>query len=187
MSVVDLLPKILLVLGFGFLLANLRVLYQFLRFLRLRRSALLIWPGSKPPFYRLLLTLAAILSVLIIYKLTVLRQHPVNVFGEAMMMLYYGYAIPLSLKIGRGFYEDGIWAESGFIAYSRIGGMTWREGAPPTLILIYRFRAFARQLAVPEPYFGAARKLLRDKIAAHDIHFTGKALDLGAHDERDDV
>ena len=28
---------------------------------------------------------------------------------------------------------------------------------------------------------------LRDKIAAHDIHFTGKSLDLGLHDERDDV
>ena len=28
---------------------------------------------------------------------------------------------------------------------------------------------------------------LRDKIAAHDIHFTGKTLDLGLHDERDDV
>jgi hypothetical protein len=184
---VDLLPKILLALGFGFLLANLRLLYQFLRFVRLRRSALLIWPGAKPPFYRLLLVLAAILSFLIIYKLTVLRLHPVNVFGEAMMMVYYGYAIPLSLKIGRGFYEDGIWSESGFIPYSRIGGMSWREGAQPTLILIYRFRAFARHLVVPDAYFGAARRLLRDKIAAHDIHFTGKALDLGAHDERDDV
>ena len=36
-------------------------------------------------------------------------------------------------------------------------------------------------------YYGAARRLLRDKIAAHDIHFTGKTLDLGVHDERDDV
>ncbi len=65
--------------------------------------------------------------------------------------------------------------------------MSWREGAVPTLVLIYRFRAFARRLVVPHAYFGAARKLLRDKIAAHDIHFTGKALDLGVHDERDDV
>lgn len=183
----DALPRLLLVLGFGFLLANLRLMYQFVRFLRLRPSALLTWPGRQPPFYRLLLALAAILSALIIYKLTVLGQHPVNVFGETMMMVYYGYAVPLSLKIGRGFYQDGIWAESGFIPYARIGGMTWREGAQPTLVMIYRFHAFARQLVVPEPLYGAARKLLRAKIAAHDIHFTGKALDLGAHDERDDV
>jgi len=48
-------------------------------------------------------------------------------------------------------------------------------------------RAFARRLVVPHSHYGAARRLLRDKIAAHDIHFTGKTLDLGMHDERDDV
>jgi hypothetical protein len=48
-------------------------------------------------------------------------------------------------------------------------------------------RAFARRLVVPDHYYGAARRLLRDKIAAHDIRFTGKALDLGMHDEKDDV
>jgi hypothetical protein len=40
---------------------------------------------------------------------------------------------------------------------------------------------------VPPEYYGAARRLLRDKITGHDIQFTGKALDLGAHDEREDV
>ena len=39
-------------------------------------------------------------------------------------------------------------------------------------------RDFGRQLTVPESYYGAARRVLRDKIAAHDIHFTGKSLDL---------
>jgi hypothetical protein len=48
-------------------------------------------------------------------------------------------------------------------------------------------RSLARRLVVPERHYGAARRLLRDKIAAHDIHFTGKTLDLGVHDERDDV
>jgi hypothetical protein len=53
--------------------------------------------------------------------------------------------------------------------------------------MIYRMRAVARRLVVPDSYYGAARRLLRDKIATHDIHFTGKSLDLGLHDERDDV
>ena len=53
--------------------------------------------------------------------------------------------------------------------------------------MMYRMRNFARRLAVPETYYGEARRLLRDKIATHDIHFTGKTLDLGLHDERDDV
>lgn len=181
------LPLVLYVLGIGFLLANLRVFFQFIRFLRLRSSALLTWPGRRPPFYGLLLGLGAVLSVLIVYKIAILKQRPFAVFGESMMLLYYTYALPLSLRIGRGFYEGGIWAESGFIPYSQIGGLTWREEGQLTLVLMYRMRNFARRLIVPERYYGAARRLLRDKIAAHDIHFTGKTLDLGVHDERDDV
>jgi hypothetical protein len=181
------LPLLLVGLGVGFFAANVRVFVQFIRFARLRRSALLIWPGPKPPFYPLLYALGAILSVVIVYKLIVLELQLVDVFGETMMLVYYAYAVPLSLKIGRGFYEDGIWHDAGFVPYSRIGGLTWREGEPLTLVLIYRMRAFARRLVVPERYYGAARRLLRDKIAAHDIHFTGKPLDLGMHDERDDV
>jgi hypothetical protein len=95
--------------------------------------------------------------------------------------------VPLSLKIGRGFYQDGIWSDAGFVPYSAIGGLAWREGEQVTLVLSDRVRQFARKLTVPESYYGAARRVLRDKIAAHDIHFTGKSLDLGAHDERDDV
>jgi hypothetical protein len=45
----------------------------------------------------------------------------------------------------------------------------------------------ARSLVVPTPLYGATRRLLRDKIADHDIDFWGKALDLGAHDSRDDA
>ena len=142
------LPQLLFVLGVGFLVADVRLFLQFLHFRRLRPSALLTWPGRRPPFYGLLLVLGATLSVLIVYKLVVLRMRPVDVFGETMMLVYYGYAVPLSLKIGRGFYEDGIWADAGFIPYSRIGGLSWREGQDEsvTLVLIYRMRAFARQL-----------------------------------------
>ena len=181
------LSRLLFILGVGFLLANLRLFFQFVRFLRLKSSAVLIWPGKRPPFYPLLLALGAILSVLIIYKLAFLRMHPTRVFGESMMLVYYGYAMPLHLKIGRGFYEDGIWSDAGFVKYSSIGGLAWREGEELTLVLIDRMRAFGRKLIVPESCYGAARRVLRDKIAAHDIHFTGKSLDLGLHDERDDV
>lgn len=181
------LSRILFVLGVGFLVANLRLLYQFIRFIRLKSSAVLIWPGRRPPFYPLLLGLAAVLSILIIYKLAFLRMHPTRVFGESMMLVYYGYAMPLSLKIGRGFYEEGIWSDAGFVKYSSIGALAWREGEQLTLVLIDRMRAFGRKLTVPEGCYGAARRLLRDKIAAHDIQITGKPLDLGGHDDRDDV
>jgi hypothetical protein len=183
----NLLPQLLIVLGVGFFVADLRIVVQYARYRRLRRSALLTWTGRKPPFYALLLALGAVLSVLIVYKLLVLKMRLDQVFGETMMMVYYAYAVPLSQKIGRGFYEDGIWADAGFVPYSHIGGLTWREGEQVTLVMIYRTVAFARRLVVPHIHYGAARRLLRDKIAAHAIHFTGKPLDLGVHDDRDDV
>jgi transposase-like protein len=71
--------------------------------------------------------------------------------------------------------------------YSQIGGLTWREGEQVTLVMMSRMRNFASRLVVPRHHYSAARRLLREKIAAHDIHFTGKPLDLGLHDERDDV
>ena len=181
------LPRILVVLGVGFLVANLRLFFQLVRFLRIRSSALLTWPGTRPPYYGVFLVVGALLGLVIVCKLALLRQHPMQVFGESMMLVYYGYAQPLSLKIGRGFYEDGIWADGGFVPYSEIGGLTWREGEQVTLVLMYRMRSLARRLVVPETCYGEARRLLRDKIATHDIHFTGKTLDLGLHDERDDV
>jgi hypothetical protein len=179
------LYRILFLFGIGFLIANLRLLYQFIRFFRLRSSALVTWPGRKPPHYLLLLGLGATLSVLIAYKLAVLRWPPADVFPECMMLLYFGYLVPATMKIGRGFYEDGIWADAGFVPYANIGGISWREDEHHlTLVLLDRFRDFGRLLTVPQKYYGEARRVLRDKIAAHDIHFTDKSLDLGDHDER---
>jgi hypothetical protein len=182
-----LLTLILYVVGTGFLLINVRMFFQYYRFTTIRKTALVTWAAHAPPFYKTFLWVGAVLAILIFYKLTILKLHPKFVFGETMMLIYYVYAVPLGLKIQRGFYEDGIWTEAGFVPYAKIGGLTWREGAQPTLVMLYRWRTFARKLAVPEPFYGEARRVLRDKIAAHDIHFTGKTLDLGLHDERDDV
>jgi len=178
---------VLLVLGGGFLFVNLRILVQYVRYLRLRHSAVLVWPGHRPPFYNTFVLIGGALALVIIVKLIFLRWPPQQVFGESMMLLYYGYLAPLSLKISRGFYEDGVWVEDGFMPYGTIGGLSWREGDEITLLLIPRMRRLARRLIVPQQYYGEARKLLRDKIKTFDIHFTGKALDLGVHDERDDV
>jgi hypothetical protein len=179
------LAGILVLLGLGFLVANARLLVEYLRFRRRRRGALLIWPIPKPPYYGMALAIGVVLGLLLFYKLVVLHR---QAFGEAMMFLYYGYLLPLNLRIRRGFYEDGIWADSSFIPYNEVGGISWREGEHQvTLIVISRLRNLARRLAVPVENYGAARRLLRDKIAKHDIHFTGTGLDLGDHDERDEV
>jgi hypothetical protein len=182
-----LLPGVLVVLGVGFLLANLWILFQFLRYRRLRRSAILVWPGRRPPFYGTFMLIGVALSLVIIVKLAFLKWPPQRVFGEAMMLLYYSYMVPLSLRIGRGFYEEGVWVEDGFLPYSSIVGMSWREDEEITLLLIPRMQRLARRLVVPLQHYGEARKLLREKIKTDDIHFQGKALDLGAADERDIV
>ena len=183
----DVLPRILLLLGWGFLIANLRLLAEFVRYVRLRRSALLTWPGPKPRYYGLLLAIGVTLGLLLFFNVVVQRRAPRQLFGEGMMFLYYGYALPASRRIRRGFYADGVWSEAGFMPYWQIGGASWREGEEITLVLISRFRNLARRLVVPAAQYAAARRLLRDKIAGHDIHFTGTGLDLGGHDERDDV
>jgi len=183
----ELLTTVLYVLGAGFLAFNLYLFFQFVRNRRLQSQALVTWPPPRPPLFRLFTWVGAVLAIVVFYKLAVLRLHPRFVFGETMMLVYYVYVMPLGQKIRRGFYEDGIWADSGFIPYIKVGGLTWREGDAPTLVILYRWRSFARKLIVPEPLYGQARRVLRDKIATHDIHFTGKTFELGLHDERDDV
>lgn len=177
------LPTALLLLGVGFLIVNLRLLWQFIRFLRLRATAELTWPGRRPRSYGISLALGLVFGTLVFFKLA-MQQRPVfDVFGEGMMFIYYAYAFPLSLRIGHGFYEHGIWSQRGFVPYAQIGGLSWREDQELTLVLIHRTRKLVRHLDVPQQRYGEVRRLLRDKIAAHDIHFTGKGFDLGA-DER---
>jgi hypothetical protein len=175
----------LTVLGAGFLVANVRLILDYLRFVRRRRGAVLSWPSPVPPYYGTKLAIGVAIGFLLFYKLVVLHR---QVFGESMMFLYYAYLVPLSLRIRRGFYEDGIWADSSFIPYNEVGGLSWREGRDTvSLVVISRLRNLARRLAVPLEHYGAARKLLRDKIGAHEIHFLGTGLDLGAHDDRDEA
>ena|SRR5437660_2314127 len=190
--IVQAAPRILLLLGVGFLIANVRIGVEGIRFLKRRSSAILTWRGPKPRYYGMQLGLGVVLGLLLLFnawRAYRLRQVTPQLFGVAMMFLYYGYAMPLSLRIGRGFYADGIWSETGFVPYWKIGAVSWREG-PETetaLVIVSRLRNLARRLIVPGVHYAAARRLLRDKIAAHDIQLLRTGLELGAHDERDDV
>lgn len=170
-------------LGIGFLVANLWIVFQFLQFYRYRATALVTWPATKPPYYGIFLGFGAVFGLLLLFKFVVQRQPLTSGFGESMMLLYYGYLWPMSFRIKRGLYEDGIWTESRFVPYAKIGGLSWREGREITLVIIYRLRSLARSLTVPHEHYGEVRRLLRDKIDSHDLHFTMKAFDLGG-DER---
>jgi hypothetical protein len=180
-------PRVLLLLGIGFLVANVRIAFETLKFVRRRSSAVLIWRGAKPRYYGLQLALGVILGLLLFYDMFVLRRPAPQLFGVGMMFLYYAYLMPLRVRIGRGFYADGIWSESGFVPYWKIGAVSWREGEEIALVIVSRLRSLARRLIVPCTHYAAARRLLRDKIAAHDIQLMRTGLELGAHDARDDV
>jgi hypothetical protein len=180
-------PRILLLLGIGFLVANVRIAFETLKFVRRRSSAVLTWRGAKPRYYGLQLALGVILGLLLFYDMFVLRRPAPQLFGVGMMFLYYAYLMPLKVRIGRGFYADGIWSESGFVPYWKIGAVSWREGEEIALVIVSRLRSLARRLIVPGTHYSAARRLLRDKIAAHDIQLMRTGLELGAHDARDDV
>lgn len=194
MSVEQLIATTFLLLGTGFLVANGRLGFEYAKYLRRRRSALLTWRGPKPPYYGLQLAIGVALGLILFYNVYNLYRiyHGLSfdrrIFGQLMMFLYYAYLFPLSCTIARGFYEDGIWADSRFIPYKDIGGIKWREGKQEVaLVIISRLRNLARRLNVPGDKYGEARRLLRDKIGEHAIHFTGTGLDLGAHDERDEA
>jgi len=181
---VDLVTGTLILLGAGFLVANARLTIEYLKFLRRKRAAVLTWPTPRPPHYVLTIGLGIATGILVVVKLLVVHR---QAFGELMMFVYFGYLVPLSQRIGRGFYQDGIWADSVFIPYTEVGGVSWREGEHSvSLIVISRLRNLARKLVVPPEHYGAARRVLRDKIGEHEIQF-GSGLDLGGHDERENA
>ncbi|MDH4066572.1 MAG: hypothetical protein OEW19_19390, partial [Acidobacteriota bacterium] len=162
MSVVELagaLELSLIVLGVLFLAVNVRVGSDIWRWWRRRADALLVWKPPAPPFYALNLAIGVMLGVLLFVTVFLVPRPAGSVFGEAMMFLYYGYLLPLSTRIMRGLYADGVWTDSGFMAYADIGGLTWKEGATGTLVLASRLRAFARTLSVPGTRLGEVRRV----------------------------
>lgn len=180
-------PRVLFVFGLGFLAANLKVTADLLRYQWRKRFALLTWQNPKPRYYGLNLALGVVLGLLLAYKLFVMRRQPDQLFGEAMMFLYYGYAFPLSVRISRGFYRDGVWSDSGFMRWTQISAVSWKDDGRITLILISQFRNIARRLDVPGPLYGQARRVLRDRIRDHALHIGGSGLDLGSRSEEDSV
>jgi hypothetical protein len=180
-------PRLLLLFGLGFLVANIKLGASLWAYQRRIRSALLVWRGAKPRYYGFSLALGVVLGVLLVVEAFVLQRSSRSIFGEAMMFVYYGYAFPLSTRIRRGFYGDGIWSDSGFMKWSEISAVSWKEGGTVTLVLISHARHVARHLEVPGNLYGQARRLLRDKIKAHDIQIGGAGLDLGSRDDRDTV
>jgi hypothetical protein len=180
------LRQALLALGLLFVIVDLKVGSQILQWWRKRPGAIVTWPGPKPPFYAVNLMIGVMLGILLFVTTVVVPRPAASVFGVAMMFLYYGYLLPLSTRIRRGLYQDGIWTDSGFMRYTDIGGLTWKED--DTLVLASSHKALARRLRVPGIHLGEVRHTLREKIGDHAIEFdAGPGLHLGTRDTRESV
>jgi hypothetical protein len=196
MTLDTLLGRILLLFGLGFLIANVRVAAELLRFRKRKSGALIVWPAPKPPFFLMSLGIGVMLGLLILLKAYLalrgdpplgewFRRFSSDAFGELMMFVYFGYMLPFSTRITRGLYADGIWTDTGFMAYEQVGGISWRGS---TLVVISRQKSLARRMEVPSLAMGELRRLLRDKISSHDIEMNeGPGIHLGTRDARDSV
>jgi hypothetical protein len=187
------LRQALFALGVLFVIVDAKVGAQILSWWRKRHQALVTWPGPKPPFFAINLTIGALLGVLLFVTAYVeisrlrrgLAAGP-SMFGVVMMFVYYGYLVPLSTRIRYGLYDDGIWTDSGFMRYTEIGGLTWK--GDDTLVAASRTKTLARRLRVPGAHLGEVRHLLREKIGDHAIEFdAGPGLHLGTRDTRESV
>jgi len=187
------LRQALLALGVLFVIVDIRVGAQLLGWWRRRSKAVVTWPGPKPPFYAISLLIGVLLGLLLFLtayvEISRLQRGwgaTPSLFGVAMMFIYYGYLLPLSARIRRGLYHDGIWTDSGFMTYTDIGGLTWK--GDDTLVLASSHKALARRLCVPGVHLGEVRHFLREKIGDHAIEFdAGPGLHLGTRDPRESV
>jgi hypothetical protein len=179
-------PRLLLVFGLGFLVANILLARELVRYHRDKHSALLIWTTPKPRYYAFSLALGVVLGLLLIIEVS-MKRPSFSLFGEAMMFVYYGYLFPLSTRIQRGFYQDGVWSDSGFMPWSKISAVSWKDEGTVTLILISHGNSLARRLEIPGQQYGEARRVLLDRIKAHDIQMGGSGLNLGTREEGDSI
>lgn len=179
-------PRLLLLFGIGFLVANVKVGLELLQYRRAKRAALLVWPRPKPRYYGMSLLIGIILGLLLAAEI-LLRRPVYSLFGEAMMFIYYVCLFPLATRIARGFYQDGVWSDTGFMPWSQISAVSWRDEGSVTLMLISRGKSIARRLEVPGSQYGEARRVLLDRVKAHDIHIGGAGLNLGTREEKDSI
>ena len=177
--------QLLLLLGIGFLVANLRVGRELIRFWRARRDALLVWRPPRPRLYRLSL-LIGVVQALLLASLVLLKRPAPQIFGLGMMLIYFLCATPLSVRIERGFYAAGVWSDRGFVPWSQISGVSWREN-PVTLILLSPLRHTASPLQVPSRLYGEARRVLRERIRLHGLHGDHAGLELREHESTEDA
>jgi hypothetical protein len=167
----------LLGIGIYFSVLMVRGLLGLLRFRRVQPTALVTWPVRRPAHFPFMLALG-IVSALLAFVLGYLQKPFHHVYSQAVMALYFMLLVPLSARIRLGLYRDGVWADTGFLPYRKIGRLAFREGEEIVLILLPRGGSGSFRLPVPPAEYGTVRKLLEEKIRAQVVQMEAGILGL---------
>jgi hypothetical protein len=159
------LTLILLGLGIYFSILVAFALSRYLLFRRLRPTALLTWPGRSR--HLPLLVALGILSLGVAVLNGSLRRPFHHVYSQGVMAAYFILMVPLLSRIHLGLYEDGVWADPGFLPYGKIGRMAFVETPEIVLVMLPRGGSRTFRLLVPPGEYGAVRKVLEEKIRNH--------------------
>ena len=152
-------------LGVYFTVQLARGLAGYLRFRRVRPTALLSWPVPRPAQMPWLLGLGVVGAALALLN-GWLQRPAYHVFGLAAMAVYFLGMVPLATRIRLGLYRDGIWADAGFLPWSDVARIAFRESPDIVLVLLPRKGGGSLRLPVPPGEYGAVRKLLEEQARA---------------------
>ena len=148
---------------------------RYWRFRKIRSTALVTWPGPKPAHFRLLLALGGLAAAVAVLNIT---HRFDKVYSQLSIAFYFTFILPLLTRIPFGFYSEGVWAEHGFVPYSRIRRLSFREGPELVLLLLPADGSRAFRLPVPPAEYGAVRRVLGDKIRSRVLNLEGSILGL---------
>jgi len=152
-------------LGVYFTVQLLRGLLRYQRFRRLWPTALTTWETTRPPQAGWLVSLGIVGGLLALLN-GWLQRPPLHVYGLAVMSAYFLIMVPLALRIRPGLYEDGVWADGGFLPWSEIARVAFVESPQIVLLLVPRRGGRSQRLAVPPGEYGEVRKHLHEKMRA---------------------
>ena len=171
------LSVVLLGLGLYFLVLLIRGLRGYLLFRKVRPTALLTWPVPRSGQFPFLLALGVLATA--VTALNAYLNRPLHhVVSQALMAAYFILMVPLCQNIRLGFYDQGVWADTGFLPYASIGRIAFRETPEIVLILLPRGRSGSFRLPVPPSEYGAVRKVLEEKIRARVVNVEAGILGL---------
>jgi hypothetical protein len=163
--------------GTYFLLLMIRDGWTYLRFLRRLPSALLTWRTPRPAHMPLLVGLGCVSAAAAALNAR-LERPLLHVVSQAFIALYFVLMVPLLAQIRLGFYQEGIWAVGGFLAYGDIARLAFRETPEIVLVLLQRGHGRSFRLPVPPDEYGAVRKVLEDRIRARAVNVEAGLLGL---------